>query len=1039
MFKEVPQASFDEREKKVLQFWQEEEMFEKSVAQRRTCPLFTFYDGPPFATGLPHYGHILAGTIKDVVLRYKTMKGFYVPRRFGWDCHGLPIENEIEKTFGLSGASSIESFGIARFNEECRKIVLRYTEEWKSIVNRMGRWVDFNNTYRTMDRSFMESVWWVFKQLYQEKGLVYEGLKVMPFSAKLGTPLSNFEASENYREVDDPSLTVAFQSRDESNTYFLVWTTTPWTLVSNLALMVGPLIEYVEIMDHESKRHFILASSRLSAYYKDSNDYTVVRIFPGLELEGQRYIPLFDYFIDHSQQGAFHVILEDSISLEEGTGIVHSAPAFGEVDFYACQRAGLDPVCPVDNNGRFTDEIPEYQGLFVKDADKDIMRRLRQEEKVIQQGTCHHRYPFCPRSDTPLIYKTIRTWFVAVEKIKERLLAVNDQVHWTPAHIQYGRFGKWLEGARDWAISRNRYWGTPIPLWRAEDGELIAIGSIQELEELTGTRIEDLHRHYIDQLTFKKEGKMFRRIPEVFDCWFESGSMPYAQNHYPFENRELFEQNFPADFIAEGLDQTRGWFYTLTILSTALFNQPAFKNVIVNGLVLAEDGAKMSKRLKNYPDPIEVIHQYGADAIRLYLLHSPAVKADDLSFSKAGVELVLRQILLPLWNAYTFFVTYARIYDWKPTPVPKEPSQVIDQWIISLLNKLIHEVEIGMDGYDLALAVEPFVGFIDQLTNWYIRRSRRRFWEEKDSPDRAEAFATLYYVLMELIKIAASYVPFISESIYQNLRSPEMPESVHLCDFPTYQQERRREKLEAEMEAVQITASLGHALRKEHKFKVRQPLPAAHLVSSDSRVLSFLEDQQHLIAEELNVKKVTFSNDEKEFVSLKAKPNFRVLGKKVGKLMRAAQIAIESLSQQQLQVLLNGENVVIHLEEQPIALTSEDVQVERIVHEGLIAANQGLITIALDTHLDEALLLEGLAREIVNKVNMMRREAGFAVTDRITLRIETTERVILSFQQFKDYICQEILAVEVEFGPTQGTKWDLNGEPAVISIGNICR
>lgn len=1037
MFDEVPPESIDQREKKILQFWQEGKLFEKSVDQRRNQPLFTFYDGPPFATGLPHYGHILAGTIKDVVLRYKTMKGFYVPRRFGWDCHGLPVENEIEKTFGLSGASSIEEFGIARFNEECRKIVLRYTEEWKAVVNRMGRWVDFNNTYRTMDKPFMETVWWVFKQLYQEKGLVYEGLKVMPFSAKLGTPLSNFEASENYKDVDDPSLTVAFQSRDEPNTFFLAWTTTPWTLISNLALMAGPLIEYVEVLDHPSKRHYILASARLPAYYKDSADYTIVRTFPGIELEGKRYIPLFDYFIDHGQQGTFRIILEDSISLEEGTGIAHSAPAFGEVDFYACQRAGIDPVCPVDNNGRFTDEIPEYRSLFVKDADKEIMRRLRQNERVVQQGTCHHRYPFCPRSDTPLIYKTIRTWFVAVEKIKDRLLVVNDQIHWTPAHVQYGRFGKWLEGARDWAISRNRYWGTPIPLWRADDGELIAIGSIKELEELTGAKIEDLHRHYIDQLTFEKNGKIFRRIPEVFDCWFESGSMPYAQNHYPFENRQLFEDNFPADFIAEGLDQTRGWFYTLTILSTALFDQPAFKNVIVNGLVLAENGAKMSKRLKNYPDPVEVIHHYGADAIRLYLLHSPAVKADDLSFSKSGVELVLRQILIPLWNAYTFFITYARIDNWKPIPLPKELDQVIDQWVVSLLNKLIHEVEMGMDEYDLALAVEPFVGFIDQLTNWYIRRSRRRFWEEKDTPDRTQAFATLYYVLMNLVKIAASYVPFISESIYHNLRTPDMPESVHLCDFPLYQKERRREKLEAEMEAVQVTVSLGHALRKEHKLKVRQPLPAAHLVSSDPRILSFLEDQQHLIAEELNVKKVTFSSNEKEFVSLKAKPNFRVLGKKVGKLMKAAQMAIEQFSQHELQEFLNGDTVVIHLEGQSIPLTSEDVQVERAVHEGLVAANQGLITIALDTHLNEELLLEGLAREIVNKVNTMRREADFAVTDHIKLRMQTTERVASSFKQFEDYICQEVLAVEVEFGPTMGTEWDLNGEQTIISIENM--
>lgn len=1034
MFDEVPQESFDEKEKKVLKFWQDHKMYEKSVDQRRECPLFAAYDGPPFATGLPHYGHILAGTIKDVVLRYKTMKGFHVPRRFGWDCHGLPVENEIEKTFGLSGASSIEAFGIARFNEECRSIVLRYTEEWKAIVNRMGRWVDFNHTYRTMDMPFMETVWWVFKQLY-EKGLVYEGLKVMPFSAKLGTPLSNFEASENYKDVDDPSLTVAFQSVDEPNHYFLAWTTTPWTLVSNLALMVNPLIEYAEVIDHKTKRHYILASARLPFAYKDSGEYSVVRTFPGIELEGHRYHPLFEYFIDHGlQQGAFRIILEDSVSIEEGTGIVQTAPAFGEVDFYACQRVGIEPVCPVDNNGRFTDEIPEYRGLFVKDADKEIMRRLKQEEKVFHQGTCRHRYPFCPRSETPLIYKTVTTWFVAVEKIKDGLLEVNGKIHWTPGHVQYGRFGKWLEGARDWAISRNRYWGTPIPLWRADDGELVVIGSIEELEKLTETSLKDLHRHFIDELTFKKNGKVFRRIPEVFDCWFESGSMPYAQNHYPFENRELFDRNFPADFIAEGLDQTRGWFYTLTVLSTALFRQPAFKNVIVNGLVLAENGMKMSKRLKNYPDPVEVIHEYGADAIRLYLLHSPAVKADDLSFSKAGVELVLRQILLPLWNAYTFFITYARIYEWKPAPLPKQLDQAIDQWIVSLVNKLVHEVETGMDAYDLSLAVEPFVGFIDQVTNWYIRRSRRRFWDEKESTDRDQAFATLYYVLMELVKIAAPYIPFLSESIYQNLRSPEMPLSVHLCDFPGYEKDRRREKLEAEMEAVQVTVSLGHALRKEHKLKVRQPLQAAHLASSDEKVLLFLKDQQHLIADELNVKEVTFSNDEAKFVSLKAKPNFRLLGKKVGKLMNAAKTAIEQLSQKELLEILNGEMVVIHLDGQPIQLTSEDVQVERAVHEGLIAANQGLITIALDTQLSEPLLLEGLAREIVNKVNTMRRDAALAVTDRIKIQMQATDRVKTAFKLYEDYIRQEVLAVDVQLAPCQGTEWDLNGEPTVISI-----
>lgn len=1033
MFHLPPQESFNEREESILRFWEKQKIFQRSVEERKNQPLYTFYDGPPFATGLPHYGHILAGTIKDVVLRYQTMKGFYVPRRFGWDCHGLPVENEIEKKFSLSGAPSIEAFGIDRFNEECRNIVLRYTEEWKSIVTRMGRWVSFDQTFKTMDLSFMESVWWVFKQLY-EKGLVYEGLKVMPFSAKLGTPLSNFEASENYKEVDDPSITIAFQSEEIENTYLLAWTTTPWTLVSNLALMVGPAIEYSEIIDRATQRHFILASARIPTYYKEESSYTLVKKFLGAELEGHSFVPLFDYFAVKKLEGAFRVILEDSVSIEDGTGIVQTAPAFGEVDFYACRRAGIEPVCPVDNNGRFTQEIQEYAGLFVKDADKEIIRRVKEKGLLFHQATCHHRYPFCPRSDTPLIYKAMTTWFVSVEQIKERIVAVNKEIHWTPAHIQYGRFGKWLEGARDWAISRNRYWGTPIPLWRAEDGEIKVIGSIQELEHLTGSKITDLHRHFIDELTFEMNGKVFRRVSEVFDCWFESGSMPYAQNHYPFENQALFEKNFPADFIAEGLDQTRGWFYTLTILSTALFDQPAFKNVIVNGLVLAENGEKMSKRLKNYPDPVEVIQKYGADAIRLYLLHSPAVKGDDLAFSSAGVELVLRQVLLPLWNAYSFFVTYAKIYDWQPEKLPAQLENPIDQWIVSLVNELVLEIDEGMKKYDLAQSVEPFVDFVDQLTNWYIRRSRRRFWDEKESTDRSQAFATLYYVLLEVIKVAAPYIPFTTESIFQNLRTPDMQESVHLCDFPLYDPSRRKERLEAEMKVVQTTVSLGHALRKEHKLKVRQPLPAAHLVTTDPKILSFLQEQQGLIADELNVKEVTFSLDETRFVRLKAKPHFRVLGKKVGKCMPLAQKMIEEFSQEKMNALLSGKEVEIVLDHQVFVLTQEDVQVERSVHEGLIAANEGVITIALETKLSQELVLEGLARELVNKINTMRREAQLEVTDRIHVELDTTEQVKKCVDIHHAYISNEVLALTISFKKCEGTEWDLNGELAKIAL-----
>lgn len=1033
MFDELTNESFDERERRILDFWQKEHIFERSVSEKSQKPLFSFYDGPPFATGLPHYGHFLAGTIKDVVLRYKTMKGFWVPRRFGWDCHGLPIENEIEKSHQLTGSLSIEEFGIARFNEECRKIVLRYTEEWKDLVSRMGRWVDFSRTYRTMDLSFMESVWWVFKQLY-DKGLVYEGFKVMPFSAKLGTPLSNFEAGENYKDVEDPSLTVSLRLIDEPDTHLMIWTTTPWTLVSNLAVMAGPAIDYVKVKHQATGQLYYIAEARLPFYDKQGVDYEVIAHLKGKDLEGKRYAPLFPYFAGQAALGAFRVIMDEGVSTDEGTGLVHCAPAFGEADFYACQRAGIALVCPVDGNGRFTKEIEEYAGLFVKDADKEIIKRLKREHAVILAATLRHRYPFCWRSDTPLIYKALKTWFVAVEKIKPELLNSNDHIHWTPENLKHGRFGKWLEGARDWAISRNRYWGTPIPIWRAEDGELYVIGSIAELEELTQSKISDIHRHYIDDLTFARNGKTFKRIPEVFDCWFESGSMPYAQNHYPFENQDLFEDGFPADFIGEGLDQTRGWFYTLTILSTALFNRPAFKNVIVNGIVLAEDGAKMSKRLRNYPDPTLVIQRFGADAVRLYMMQSPAVKAEDLCFAESGVELVLRQVLIPLWNAHSFLATYARIYDWEQKEPLERPKAVIDQWILSLLNKLIKDVEWGMDHYDLSHSVEPFILFVDQLTNWYIRRSRRRFWNEKASSDRDEAFSTLYHVLIELVKIAAPYIPFLSEAIYRNLRASHMPHSVHLCDFPAYYKERRDESLEEAMAAVQTTVSLGHSIRKEYKFKVRQPLAAAHIASRDERVLHFLRDQKHLIADELNVKEVIFGSDETKFVVLKAKPNFRILGKKVGKLMRSVQLLIDSFGHQQLTTLLNGGTVELQIESEIIALTAEDVAVERHVREGLVAANQGAITIALDTVLTEDLLIEGLAREVVNKINTMRREAGFEVTDRIRIKIDATERLRRCFETFDMFIKGEVLAISIDFGPCEGTIWDLNGEPATIAL-----
>ena len=1033
MFESLEGKSLVELEEKVLQEWKDQDIFAKSLKMRRKHPLFSFFDGPPFATGLPHYGHILASTIKDVVARYKTMQGYHVPRRFGWDCHGLPVENEIEKHFQLKGAHDIEAFGVSKFNEECRKIVMRYSEEWQETISRLGRWVDFDQTYHTMDATYMESIWWVFSELYK-KDLIYQGYKVMPYSAKLGTPLSNFEANLNYKDVDDPSIVVAFPLKEEPQTQLLIWTTTPWTLISNLAACVGRDIVYVRVKDHKSQNTYILAKSRLSAYFTDESEYTLDGELRADDLEGVEYLPPFDYFKD---KGAFRVLIADFVNTENGTGIVHTAPGFGEDDFYVCKEAKIDPVCPVDTNCKFTDEVPEYEGQFVKDADKEIIASLKSANRLFYRGTIRHRYPFCWRTDTPLIYRVTTSWFVAVEKIKDKVIEANKGIYWMPNHIKNGRFGKWLEGARDWAVSRNRYWGTPIPIWEAEDGERIVIGSLDELKKYTGEKVNDLHRHFIDHLEFKdKKGKVFKRTTGVFDCWFESGSMPYAQNHYPFENKNLLNKIFPADFIAEGLDQTRGWFYTLTVLGAALFDSRAFKNTIVNGIILAEDGQKMSKRLKNYPDPMEVVNSYGADALRLYLLSSPVVKGEDMRFKQKGVEQTFRQTLLPFWNAHNFFITYVRIYQWKPSKNFRKPHKLLDRWVISRLNHLINAIEKAMDTYDLSGAIEPIIQFMDELTNWYIRRSRRRFWNSEATDDRDEAFSTLYTVLVEACKIIAPFVPFLSDVIYKNLVNTDKEvESIHLCDYSIYRTDWRSISLEKQMSALQSAVSLAHSLRKENRLKVRQPLAKMHIAIGSENEKEFLESQAHLMRDELNVKDIIFYEDERELVELKPIPNFRVLGKKVGKLMKAVQAKIQELDHNSLQDLFEDKTVILTIDDQEIELLKEDIQIQREVKGGMVAANVGDITLALDTHLTEELLIEGIARELVNKIQTMRRDAKLEKTDRIHLKLATTDRVKQTFETFKDYIQEEVLATRVEFlEEVEGVEWDVNSQMTTIAL-----
>ncbi len=1026
MFKK-DKRSLPEIERSILKFWQHNEIFKKSLENREGHENYVFYDGPPFATGLPHYGHILAGTIKDVVARYKTMQGFYVPRRFGWDCHGLPIENEIEKEHKFKSAAQIEEFGIARFNEECRKIVLRYSGEWKKTVERMGRFVDFEQTYRTMDLTFMESVWWVFGRLW-DKGLVYEGFKVMGYSPALGTPLSNFEMNLNYREVDDPSITMKFRLQG-GNSHLLVWTTTPWTLPSNLALALAENAVYVRIHDKDTDEIYIIAKKRLSSYYKSEEEYTIKEELLGKDLVGKTYEPLFPYFSNH--KNAFKILAGDFVSLVDGTGIVHMAPAFGEDDFNLCQKVGIELVCPIDVNCNFTDEVKDFEGIFVKDADKEIIRRLKGDGKVFQHTTIRHRYPYCWRTDKPLIYRAVTTWFVAVEKIKDKMIENNKLIHWVPGHIKKGRFGNWLDNARDWAISRNRYFGTPIPIWRSEDGDIRIISSVKDLEEKTGNiDITDIHRQFIDEMTFEEDGKIFKRIPEVFDCWFESGSMPYAQNHFPFENEEKTMKDFPADFIAEGLDQTRGWFYTLHVLSTALFDKPAFTNVIVNGIVLAEDGHKMSKRLKNYPEPEEVMEKLGSDAVRLYLLHSPLVRAEDYSFSERGVETVLRGMILPLWNCYAFLSTYATIYDWIPTDETfSRPKADIDRWVLSKIHKLTAEVKEGMDNYTLDKAVEPMSNFIEELTNWYIRRSRTRFWADENTSDRREAFETLYSVLLIFVKLAAPFIPFITEAIYQQLKRPHMAESVHITDFPLFDEEIYDVLIEKEMEYAQIVVNLGHSLRKEHRLKVRQPLSRVFVISNKKDMIESLRLQHHLICEELNVKEITLHSDESKFVHYKIKPNFRVLGKKVGKWMSACKTAIESLDKSSYDVLLEGGDVFIPMGEDRYKLEVEDVELERVVREGLVATTADGLIVALETEITEELELEGIARELINKINTMRKAHDFEVVDRIEITLSKTAKIEKSLARYGELISHEVLANKLEFTTAEvGEKVDINEE-----------
>ena len=1029
-----PKVNFSEQEEKILEFWKEKGIFKKSISQREDCDEYVFYDGPPFATGLPHFGHFIPSTIKDIIPRYQTMKGKKVERRFGWDCHGLPVENLIEKELGLNSKTDIENYGVANFNEACRDSVLRYVNEWKQTITRLGRWVDFDNDYKTMNPDYMESIWWVMKSLW-EKGLLYEGHYILPYCPRCATVLSNHElATGGYKDVHDPAITIRFKvvktgpkmdDKDITNgkTYFLAWTTTPWTLPSNLGLTAGPDIDYVKVKDGDE--YYILAQARLDAYYKNPEDYEIIWTKKGSELLGCKYEPLFPYFAsletnEDGSDGAFRVFNADFVSTEDGTGIVHTAPGFGEDDNKVFKGSGVPTVCPVDNECKFTSEVPDYKGRFVKECDKDIMERLKQEGKLVKRDQILHAYPHCWRCSSPLIYRGVGSWFVKVESMRDKLLKANSQITWQPAHIKEGRFGKWLANARDWAISRNRYWGNPLPIWKCPDcGKTVCVGSRQELKDLSGTYPEDLHKHFVDKITIPcKCGGTMTRIPEVLDCWFESGSMPYAQNHYPFENKDYFEKHFPANFISEGLDQTRGWFYTLTVLAAALFDRPAFENCVVNGLILASDGKKMSKSLRNYTDPAEVMSKFGADAIRLFLMHSPAVKADDLKYSDDGVRDVLKGILIPLWNSYSFFVTYANIDNVKATGKTFEnslPSNPLDRWILSITQKLVKDVTDALDDYDLSKAIDPIVAYIDQLNNWYIRRSRRRFWKSENDSDKNEAYESLYIALKTFAKVAAPVIPFITESIYLNLHNEDDPESVHLCDYPVYNEKFRDEQLEFKMDTVQKAVSMGRSLRYQYNLKIRQPLKSVELVTRNPEEKKVLLEMEDSIREELNVKKVVFHEREDELVEYQAKANFRTLGKELGPLMKAASVKIAELEQESIQSILDGSTLSIEVEGKNVELTIEKIIVERLEKANLKVVNDGTLTVALDSEITEELKLEGYVRDLVRGIQNLRKESGLAVTDRINLTLSGCEELSKAYSIFADYISNETLADKIDW------------------------
>lgn len=1029
--------NFVDREKEVLKFWKDNNIAQKAIDQREGNDTFTFYDGPPTANGKPHIGHVLTRVIKDMLPRFQSMKGKKVLRKAGWDTHGLPVELEVEKAIGINGKEQIEKYGIEPFIKKCRESVWKYKGMWEEFSDVVGFWADMEHPYITYENNYIESEWWALKEIWK-KGLLYKGYKVVPYCPRCGTPLSSHEVAQGYKDVTERSAMVKFKVKDEA-AYFLAWTTTPWTLPSNLALCVNPEVDYVKVRVDGTV--YYLAEALVSAVFGAEAEVETLAKFKGKDLEYREYEPLYPYAAGKlKNKKAFIVTCDAYVTTEDGTGIVHMAPAFGEDDNRVCQKYDVAFVNFVNNKGELTEDT-DWPGVFVKKADPLILDDLKEKGLLFKAPEFTHSYPHCWRCDTPLLYYARESWFVKMTAVKDELVANNNTVNWIPKTIGEGRFGNWLEHVQDWGLSRNRYWGTPLPVWECECGHQHAIGSIAELKEMSDNCPDDieLHRPYIDKVTIKCPhcGKEMHRVPEVIDCWFDSGSMPFAQWHYPFENKDIFEKRFPADFISEAVDQTRGWFYSLIAISTLLFHKAPYKNVIVLGHVQDKDGRKMSKSKGNAVNPMEALGKHGADAIRWYFYENSAPWLPN-RFHDDAVQEGQRKFMGTLWNTYAFFVLYANIDNFDATKYTLDYDKlpVMDKWCLSRLNTMVKEVNADLSNYKVTEAAKSLQKFVDELSNWYVRRSRSRFWAKGMEQDKINAYMTLYTSLVTLVKTAAPMVPFVTESIYRNLVcsiDKNAPESVHLCDFPTVHEEYIDTELEKNMELVLEIVVLGRASRNETNIKNRQPV-ANMFVKAEYELPEFFKE---IVEEELNVKKVTFVDDMEAYLTYSFKPQFRVLGPKVGKQIGEIKAALAKVNGHEAKAELEktGE-LKLTLKTGDVMLKPEDVEVTMAQTEGYNCQRYNGVTIALDTTLTEDLLEEGFVREVISKVQTMRKENGFEVTDHIKVSLSGNEKLENLVKKNEQYLKEVTLADEVAYGLLDGTskEWNINGEKVTIAV-----